>query len=132
MAIRCDASEAPGLVRFLFDADGGSRLELVQLRRALIQTGKLTAKSAVLIDLRAVITARHTGLHKPYDDEPADVWPICRAFLVTTQAQYALARSLGVLGGQSVINEIFEDESAALEWLAALSPLLEARARASN
>lgn len=92
MAIRCDSSEAPRLLRFVFDADGGSRSELLQVRRELLQTGKLTASSAVLVDLRAVLTSRHTGAQEPSTAEPAEVWPLCRAFLVTTQAQYALAR----------------------------------------
>ena len=75
---------AGSLVRFVFDADGGSRSELMERRRTLIMRGQLTAASTVLIDLRAVITSRPAPEDDAQDLPAADVWPVCRAFLLKT------------------------------------------------
>ena len=50
------------------------------------------------------------------------VWPICRAFVVNNDVQYQMAQQLqAALDAQTTINQIFQDETAALEWLAALA-----------
>ncbi|HJU42727.1 MAG TPA: hypothetical protein VJ691_07920 [Vicinamibacterales bacterium] len=123
MPIRCDTSDAPAFVRYTFEGDWTAG-ELIERRRDLIRDGKLTVETAVLFDLRAAtnipdLAELHPALHAGATDA---IWPVCRAFVVTTNPQYDCARRLqAMLGPQSVINEIFEDEGEALEWLAAMS-----------
>jgi hypothetical protein len=120
MPVSCDTTDAPTLVRYSFNGDWLAR-EINERRLELIQAGHLTAASAVLFDLRPTSTFPNLAdLHTPLQDDA--VWPTCRAFLVTTQSQAAMARELqAVLGPHSVINETFHDESRALEWLSALT-----------
>lgn len=122
MPITCDTADAPALVAYRFCGTWAAD-ELVELRRELVSAGHLTASSGVLFDLRksgdspalADLSALHHGAI-------SGVWPICRAFLVTTEAQHAIAHQLqATLGPQSVINEIFLDEAKALEWLTAVA-----------
>ena len=121
MAISCDTSEAPTFVRFKLEDDCASAEELIALRRALIRAGQLTAKSCVLVDLRSANTLPE--LQELLEAFQVDaVWPICRAFVVKNEVQYAMARQLqSALRAQTTINQIFRDEAPALEWLAALS-----------
>ena len=84
----------------------------------------MTVETAVLFDLRGAtnlpdLAELHPALHAGTID---GIWPVCRAFVVNTNTQYDCARRLqAMLGPQSVINEIFEEERDALEWLAAMS-----------
>lgn len=126
MPISCDTSAAPRLVRFVFDPEWTSALDLIEVRRLLVGVGCLTRDSAVLFDLR-----RATRLPTPADLRHAldsartdSVWPACRAFLATTPEQYEVARQLQLLGPQSLISEIFQEEAAALEWLAGMTDRL--------
>jgi hypothetical protein len=110
-------------VRFCFE-DAWSARELIELRRELIRAGELTAQSAVLFDLRRAAGIPDLAeLSHHVDATPADaIRPACRAFVVSTEAQYHGARQLQtLLGAQSVVNEIFQEESSAIEWLAAMS-----------
>lgn len=123
VAIRADTSDAPALVRYVFDGTWQAR-ELLEQRRELIRAGQLTARTAVLFDLRAAADIPDLAdLHPTRQSTSLDgVWPACRAFVVKTEAQHAGARRLqALLAPQSVINEIFVDESDALAWLAAMA-----------
>jgi hypothetical protein len=123
MPLTCNTADAPTLVRYTFDGDWAAR-ELVERRRELIRAGQLTSQSAVLFDLRLGTSVPHLADldHEVHSASAGAIWPACRAFLVTTQNQYEVARQLqALLGSQSVINEIFHNESDALEWLAALA-----------
>ena len=51
MPVTCDTRDAPTLVRYAFAGDWDAR-ELLNLRRQLIRDGHLTARTAVLLDLR--------------------------------------------------------------------------------
>jgi hypothetical protein len=120
MAVRVDTSEAPALVRYTFDGVWSVQ-ELLAWRHQLIEAGQLTLTSAVLFDLRptslspAIIDLRR-------ELPAAGVWPVCRAFVVQTETQYEFARQLqAMLGAQSVVSEIFRDETKALEWLGAIA-----------
>ena len=119
MPITCDTSDAPALVRYLFEGEcTGS--DLLQRRLELITAGQLTAKTAVLFDLRRATTFTNVG-ELGTIVRPGAVWPVCRAFVVNTPGQYDAARQLqGLLGPDAVINEIFQDETKALEWLFAM------------
>lgn len=65
--------------------------DFLQCRREQLQAGQLTRKTAV-------------------------------SFLVTTEEQHNCARQLqALLGPQSVINEIFRDETTAFEWLSQMA-----------
>jgi len=121
VAIGCDTKDAPTLVRFTLEDDFSSPEELIDLRRALIRAGQLTAKSCVLLDLRRAKT--FPDLQKLIAAFQADgVWPFCRAFVVNDHVQYEMARQLqSALDAQTTINQIFQDETAAMEWLAALA-----------
>jgi hypothetical protein len=122
MAVTCNSADAPALVRYAFEGDWTAR-EFVECRRRVLRTGQLTTNTAVLFDLRHATTFPplddlHVGSHATALDP---IWPVCRAFLVTTEVQYDCARQLQVLlGPQSVINEIFQDEMRAYEWLSAM------------
>ena len=123
MPIQCDASDAPAFVRYTFEGDWTAR-QLSERRRELIRDGLLTAETAVLFDLRGATNIPDLSeLHPALLTSATDaIWPVCRAFVVHTNTQYDAARRLqAMLGPQSVINEIFEDEGEALEWLAAMS-----------
>ena len=106
-----------------FDGNWAAR-DFLQRRRELICSGQLTPKTAVLFDLRQATTFPlfddlHHALHSAATDE---IWPVCRAFVVSTEAQYDAARRLqALLGPQSVVNEIFQDEAKAFEWLSAMA-----------
>ena len=121
MAISCDTRDAPTFVRFTLQDDCASAEELITLRRALIRAGQLTAKSCVLLDLRRATA--FPCLEELLAAFQADgVWPACRAFIVTNDVQYEMARQLqSTLGPQTTINEIFQDETRAMEWLAAFA-----------
>ena len=121
VAISCDTSDAPTFIRFKLEGDCASAEELITLRRALIRAGQLTAKSCVLVDLRGANTLPE--LQELLDAFQVDgVWPICRAFVVKNEVQYAMARQLqSALSAQTTINQIFRDEAPAMEWLAALA-----------
>jgi hypothetical protein len=128
MPVTCYTAAAPTLVRYAFDGNWAAP-DFLQRRRELIRTGQLTSKTAVLFDLR------HATTFPPLDDlHPARhtsasdaIWPVCRAFLVNTEAQYDAARRLqALLGPQSVVNEIFQDETKALEWLSAMAERVHA------
>lgn len=121
MAISCDTSDAPTFVRFTLEDDCASAAELIDLRRALIRAGQLTAKSCVLLDLQRAHT--FPDVQELLAAFEADaLWPVCRAFLVSTEVQHDVARQLqSLLGGQSTINEIFHNETTAMEWLAAVA-----------
>jgi hypothetical protein len=121
VAISCDTSDAPTLVRFTLAGDCASAEELISLRRALIRAGQLTAKSCVLLDLRGANTI--PNLQELLDAFQADgVWPVCRAFVVNNDVQYEMARQLqSVFSADTTINQIFQDETAAMEWLAAIA-----------
>ncbi len=120
MPVRFDAADAPALVRYAFDGEWVAR-DLIERRLELIRAGQLTAETAVLFDLRLATSSPdladlHPALHSNA------VWPKCRAFLVTTQLQYEVARQLqALLGPHSVVNEVFQREDQALEWLSALT-----------
>lgn len=130
MPITCDTGDAPALVRYLFDGAWTAR-ELVERRRELIRAGQLTSQSAVLFDLRQATSIPQLDdldleVHSP---AASAIWPACRAFVVTTQAQYEGGRQLqALLGSQSVVNEIFQEEDQALEWLTSMA----GRARATT
>ena len=121
MAISCDTADAPTLVRFRLEDDCASAQELIDLRRALIRAGQLTAKSCVLLDLRGANS--FPNLQELLEAFQADgVWPICRAFVVNNDVQYAMARELqSALSAHTTINQIFQEETAAMEWLAAIA-----------
>ena len=121
MAITCDTADAPTLVRFRLADDCASAAELINLRRALIRAGQLTAKSCVLLDLRGANT--FPNLQELLDAFQADgVWPVCRAFVVDNDVQYEMARQLqAAFSAHTTINQIFKEETAAMEWLAAIA-----------
>jgi hypothetical protein len=121
MPIQYDTADAPALVRYSFVGAWTSD-ELIKARSELIRAGQLTAKSAVLFDLRLAAGLPNLGhLALAMDAERPAVWPICRAFLIATPEQFAEARQLQLLlGPDSVINQVFRDEPAALEWLAVM------------
>jgi len=123
MPVTCETADAPTLVRYIFDGAWTAR-ELVERRRELIRAAQLTPQSAVLFDLRQATSIPqlddlHHEVHSP---GVGAIWPACRAFLITTEAQYEGGRQLQeLLGSQSVVNEIFQEEAQALEWLASLA-----------
>ena len=121
MAISCDTADAPTFIRFKLEDDCASAEELISLRRALIRAGQLTTKSCVLVDLRSASTFPDLqDLLAAFDVD--GLWPFCRAFVVNSESQYAMARQLqSALRTQTTINQIFRDEVPAMEWLAALS-----------
>jgi hypothetical protein len=121
VAVSCDTSDAPTFVRFTLEGDCASAEELINLRRALIRTGQFTAKSCVLLDLRGANTFPDVqALLAAFQAD--GVWPICRAFVVNNAVQYQIAQQLqSALGAQTTINQIFHDETVAMEWLAALA-----------
>ena len=121
MAISCDTSDAPTFIRFKLEDDCASAEELIALRRALIRSGQLTGKSCVLVDLRSAhILPELEELLAAFQVD--GVWPICRAFVVNNEVQYEMARRLqSALRDQTTINQIFRDETPAMEWLAALA-----------
>jgi hypothetical protein len=111
------------LVRYVFEGSWTAR-DLLDRRQELLRAGQLTARTAVLFDLRpATAFASLADLHRALQATGPDaVWPACRAFLVSTEEQHNCARQLqAVLGPDSVINEIFRDESTAYEWLSAMT-----------
>jgi hypothetical protein len=123
MPVTFSAADAPTLVRYAFEGDWTVR-DFLECRRKLLRAGLLTTKTAVLFDLRQATTFPSLGdLQPALNATPMDaIWPVCRAFLVTTEAQYDGARQLqALLGPQSVINEIFRDEASAFEWLSAMA-----------
>lgn len=106
-------------MRYLFEGECTGR-DLLQRRLELISAGQLSAKTAVLFDLRRATAFTNAG-DLATIVRPGAVWPVCRAFVVTTPGQYEAARQLqGLLGPDAVINEIFQDETKALEWLLAM------------
>lgn len=120
MPVSCDASDAPALVRYAFVGKWAAH-ELVERRRELIRAGKLTPDSAVLFDLRPATTIPRRGdPDTALESSAADaVWPVRRAFVVNTQAHDDAARRLqALLAPLWVVNEIFQEESDALERLA--------------
>jgi hypothetical protein len=119
MPVTCHTVDAPTLVLYRF-IDKWEAPELVERRRELVRAGQLTPKSAVLFDLRqSTGVPSLTDLHHTVSDE---VWPACRAFLVTTEEQHGLARQLqALLGPRAVVNAVFHDETKAMEWLAAMA-----------
>jgi hypothetical protein len=119
MPVTFNAAEAPRLVRYTFDGEWLAS-DLIARRLELIGAGLLTTETATLFDLRRATTLPNLAeLHSALQED--SVWPMCRAFLVTTQLQYDAARQLqALLGPHSVVNDIFQDEAKALEWLAAL------------
>jgi len=121
VACTCDISDAPPFVRFRLQDDASSAEELINLRRALIRAGQLTAKSCVLLDLRGANT--FPSLQELLDAFQADgVWPVCRAFVVDNDVQYEMARQLqSAFSAHTTVNQIFQDETAAMEWLAAIA-----------
>jgi hypothetical protein len=119
LPITCDTSDAPTLVWYLFEGECTGR-DILQRRLELITAGQLTAKTAVLFDLRRATTFTNVG-DLATVVRPGAVWPVCRAFLVNTPAQYDAAGQLqALLGPDAVINQIFQDEAKALEWLSAM------------
>jgi hypothetical protein len=122
MPITCDTSNAPLIVRYSIDGEW-SACDLIAQRRELIRRGQLTRNSCVLYDLRgAADIPCFDDLHAALESAPDDVWPVCRAFLVNTPLQHDGAQRLqSVLGPDSVINEIFQDETKAVEWLSAFA-----------
>src|SRR5688572_3364370 len=123
MPVTCNTEDAPTLVRYTFDGEW-SATELAKLRQELIRAGQLTRKTCVLFDLRtatAFPTSKDLQLAL-YTATADGVWPACRAFLVNTPLQHDAARQLqALLGPESVINETFQDESRAMEWLSAFA-----------
>jgi hypothetical protein len=120
MPVRCSTVDAPALVRYAFEG-AWVALDLLDLRRELVQAGKLTANTAVLFDLRQATTfPALADLHPALTTE--GIWPVCRAFLVSTEEQHSCAQQLqALLGPHRVINEIFRDETTAHEWLSAMA-----------
>jgi hypothetical protein len=119
MPVTCDTAEAPGFIRYVFVGEWTAQ-ELLERRRELLRSGQLGATTRVLFDLRAVtrlpsLDGLHPVLYRSVEDL---VWPACRAFVVSSKEQYDLAIKLQFLmGPHSVINQIFDKESTALEWL---------------
>ena len=123
MAVTCDTADAPTLVRYAFEGDWTAH-DFLDRRRELLRAGQLTRRTAVLFDLRPATTCPPLG--DIYTDLQAmtvdDIWPACRAFVITTEAQYDCARQLqALLGPHSVVNEIFRDETTAFKWLSAMA-----------
>src|SRR5688500_5042061 len=123
MPVTCNAADAPALVQYAFVGDWAAK-DFLDRRRELLRAGQLTTKSAVLFDLRqSAMCPPLSDLHPVLHTQAKDaVWPVCRAFLITTEAQYECARQLqALLGPHSVVNEIFRDEPSAFEWLSAMA-----------
>jgi hypothetical protein len=123
MPLICNTEDAPTLVRYTFDGEW-SASNLAGLRQELIRAGQLTRKTCVLFDLRKATTFPTADDLKLalYAATADGVWPACRAFLVKTPLQHDVARQLqALLGPDSVINETFQEESAAMEWLSAFA-----------
>src|SRR5688572_13229206 len=100
MAVTCDTADAPTLVRYAFEGDWTAR-DFLDRRRELLRAAQLTAKSAVLFDLRQSATCPplgdlHSALHASTSDT---IWPMCRAYLIATEAQYECAREIQALFG---------------------------------
>jgi hypothetical protein len=123
MPVTCSTVDAPALVRYVFQGDWTAS-QLVERRRELVRAGQLTTDSGVLFDLRGATSfPRSTDLYSAIQATTQDhIWPVCRAFLVTTEEQYQCAGQLQkLLGPHVVINAIFQDETIALEWLSAMA-----------
>jgi hypothetical protein len=123
MAVTCDTSDAPTLVRYAFEGAWSAR-DLIDRRHELIRAGELTPRSCVLFDLRkATMLPPLDDLKAALNADTTDaIWPACRAFLVVTAQQYDVARELqALLGPHAVINETFQDEMKAMEWLSAFT-----------
>lgn len=120
MPVTCYTADAPVLVRYIFDGDWCAQ-DINERRLELIRAGQLTASSGVLFDLRRTETFPNLAeLH--WASQKDAIWPKCRAFLVITPLQTQIARELqALLAPHSVINETFDDEAKALEWLSALT-----------
>lgn len=123
MAVTCRTADAPALVRYAFEGDWTAR-DFLDRRRELLQAGQLTARSAVLLDLRQSATCPPLDDLDPalYASTSAPIWPACRAYLIATEAQYECARQIqALLGPRPAISEIFQNETNAIEWLSAMA-----------
>jgi hypothetical protein len=119
MPVLCNTSDAPTLLRYTFEGEWSAR-DLIELRHELIRAGQLTPKSCVLFDLtRATTIPPLADLERVLRVATADaVFPACRAFLVMTPQQHDVARHLqALMGPDAVINETFQDEMDAMQWL---------------
>lgn len=123
MPIRCDTSDAPAFVRFTFTSDWRDAVTLIDLWRQVVRAGQLTVKSAVLFDLRLLSKLPDpTELHHALLDAHLEAaWPLCRAYLVGSPDQRSLAQQMQQCEPPSLFSEIFQVESQALEWLAAMN-----------
>lgn len=119
MALTVDASDAPRILRLTIEDEWPRPDEQSTWRKTMIAGGKITAETRTLIDIRGM-----TQL--PKYEELQDIiagivrdggWPLHRAFLTATSAQFGVARQLQLMAPQSLSVEVFDDVNEAEAWL---------------
>lgn len=93
--------------------------ELEAVCRAEIAAGTLTAATRALIDLRAVTEMPNLSQIQSRADRATNekAWPLRRAYLVLSGAQYGVARQIQAFSPEVIQIQIFTEEEPAWAWL---------------
>jgi len=121
MAFQVDATGAPRIVRMTLGEDWPGLAEQRAWRLSMIESGKITAQTRALIDVRGLARLpNYEDLQEILSGIIRDGgWPLQRAFLTSTAAQFGVARQLQLMAPQTLTVEVFTDPNEAEAWLQA-------------
>ena len=121
MPISCDTSRAPARVLFTIHGPWPAREEVAALRSRLVSAGQLNESTRALFDIRGVESVPHyLEIGRIVAAAMAQGGlPLTRAYLTASVDQQSVVGLMQSLAPPTISIEIFEDETAALAWLAA-------------
>jgi hypothetical protein len=119
MAIQVDATGAPRILRLTIGESWPGLEEQRSWRQSMIESGQITAETRALIDVRSLTQLpKYEELQGILNGIMRDGgWPLQRAFLTSTVAQFGVARQLQLMAPPTISVEVFNDLNEAEAWL---------------
>jgi hypothetical protein len=119
MVIDADTAHAPQILVLRARDEWPIFNDSQALQPSLIASGHLTPATRSLIDVRDVMTPRHTGEEGVAlaSAMAGGGLPLVRAYLIGSEVQFKLAQQLQTLAPSDTRIQVFSNEQAAFMWL---------------
>lgn len=119
MPVRVDEQGAPAFLEFVLTGAWPTVQEQQEIRRQLLQQGKISRETVALIDLRVVDLPRFEEVDGAMQAAGRDLASLPKriALLVLPGASFGVGRMMQSTAPLELEMELFEDATAARDWL---------------
>lgn len=119
MSVRVDEDDAPAYLALVLTGSWPTVQAQSEMRRELVQRGKLSRETVVMIDIRDVDLPRFEEVDAAMQaaGREQEALPRRLAFLVRAGASFGVGRMLQSTAPLGMEMELFEDAESARDWL---------------